>query len=166
MANEVSKGATVTVGCKLPHGIILHLYDMVDVDIQVMGGGVKTVKQAQRRTDVEVRINGNAVVHGRAPQHQIVGRGGEFTDGVALTAGVPKDVWDQWLAANKHSDVVRNGLIFACESHQRAVDQARDHSQKRSGLEPLAQDKDPRAPRGSRTSLGSVADITAGSRKD
>jgi hypothetical protein len=56
---------------------------------------------------------------------------------------------------NKDLDMVRNGLIFANDSADRATDQAKDLKSTRSGLEPLNTDGrkadgsyiDPRMPR-------------------
>lgn len=39
--------ASVTVGCKLPHGLTMRVFDMVETQEPVMGGGFRAVKVAQ-----------------------------------------------------------------------------------------------------------------------
>lgn len=137
---RAKSGQTVTVACKLPHGLALRLYDMVETNQPVMGGGMKVVKQAQQLPG-EFMINGNAHAQNAGPACQITG-------GYALTPGVPKDFWDRWLEANKGSDMVRNNLIFAHEQTSSADGEAREKEKVRSGLERL----DPNnLPRGLRT---------------
>ena len=122
---------TVTVACKLPNGLILRVFDMVDRDEPVMGGGMRKVKVAQERP-AQVTIKGNAHPQNAAPRAPIIG-------GFALTQGVDKEFWDLWLAQNKDSDVVRNRLIFAHENTAKTEDAARakDNAKNRSGFERL-----------------------------
>jgi hypothetical protein len=133
---RVSSGPTVTVACKLPHGLILRQYTMVDTDQPVMGGGIKTVKQAQQLPG-EVAINGNAHPQNAGPKCAIVG-------GYALTPNVDKAFWDRWLEANKDSDMVKNNLIFAHESMDAAQGDAEDKAAVRSNLERLDPKKLPK----------------------
>lgn len=121
--------STVTVACKLPHGMILRVFDMVEKDEAVMGGGFRTAKVAQERA-ARVMINGNAHPQNEAPRSQIAA-------GFALTHNVNKEFWEQWLSQNKDSDVVANGLIFAHGSESSAVAESKDKVAVRSGLERL-----------------------------
>ena len=75
MADQVQvpkSSKTVTVGCKMPGGLVLRLFQMNTEHEQVMGGGSREVKVA-RMKDKAVRINGCAVpagtVTGSAPWH-------------------------------------------------------------------------------------------------
>jgi hypothetical protein len=161
VAEPVKQSDTITVACKLPNGLLLRVFRFEDYTEQVLGGGTKTSKRAIPIGE-PVKINGNAVPHGRAPRHKIVVPGGEsedeavpFTEGYALTTGVPRAVWEQWLAQNKDSMLVKRNLIYATDTVDRAESRALDQAAVRSGLEPL-EEKDPRAPRR----------ITKGSRKD
>jgi hypothetical protein len=129
-------GAKVTVACKLPHGLILRVFGFDTRSEPVMGGGSKEVKVA-RQIGESVTLNGNAVPFGKAPEHPIIG-------GYALTHGVDKELFDKWLEQNRDSDLVRNRLIFAYESQDKAVDRAKEHAKARSGLEPIDPDNLPK----------------------
>jgi hypothetical protein len=140
-APRARSGATVTVGLKHPNGIVLRVFLMEEVNEPVMGGGWRTVKQARAKEGIEIVLNGNAVPFGAQPKCEIVA-------GYALTRGVSKDVWDEWLKQNANSALVKNGLIMAWEKPDFARDAAKERRATRSGLEPLSQADDPRAPKG------------------
>ncbi len=109
--------------------------------------GFRSVKKSHQVGDA-VKINGNSVLHGKAPRHQIVGYGdGPFTDGYGLTPGVDKDFFERWMEQNLESAIVRNKLVLAYDRIDDAIDAAKDHVAVKNGLEPLLQDKDPRTPR-------------------
>lgn len=125
---------TVTVACKLPHGLFLDLVDPgvfkdVDPKVGVMARPVDP--------DNRVRINGAARPVGvPLPEDaaQVVG-------GYALTPGVPKAFWDKWLAQNKDAPYVKQNLIFAAERAGSVVGEAKEKREIRSGLEGLNPDK-------------------------
>lgn len=123
------EGGTVTVACKLPHGLFLRNFTMIERDEPVMGGGTKVAKVAQEKGD-RIRINGVAVPFGAIPNYPIVG-------GYALTQNVDADFWNEWLRANRDSDVVKNKLIFAHATPAQAHDQSTEQQKVRSGLEPI-----------------------------
>lgn len=126
---------TVTVALKHPHGLILRLYDMVEVDEPLMGGGYKTVKRAQQIPG-EVRINGYSQPNKKVPP---AATSGAF----ALTYGVPKLFWEKWLADNKGHPYVEKGLIFAAASNGYVSQKAKEREELRSGLEPINPDRPP-----------------------
>lgn len=135
-------GETVTVACKMPHGLVLQLQQMQEVRVPAMGGGFVIEKQF-RPTGDQIVIKGNAVPVGVAPSHEIAG-------GYALTPGVPKDFWETWLEQNAELDLVKRGLIFAESGVDRARDAGKEQKATRSGLEPLNGTdpaKDPRVPK-------------------
>lgn len=124
-------GDKVTVACKLPHGVRLRTFNMEKDREPVMGGGTREVKKAVW-DGREFVIKGVAAPAGMAPKARMMG-------GFALTPGVDKDFWEAWLAQNKESDMVKNGLIFAQTQGDRASlrDNVKDHVKQRSGLEPI-----------------------------
>lgn len=130
-----SSGGTVTVGCKLPNGYIMRIFDMVDMAEPIPGAPAKTFKRAVPN-EKQYTLRGNRVPFGMMPRYQIIG-------GYALTPGIPADVWDKWLSQNKDSDLVKNNLIFAHEKVENAAAQAKDQATVRSGLEPINPDKPP-----------------------
>ncbi len=134
---RASSSSFVSVACKVPNGIELQNYKMVDSAEPLTGGGQRMVKVAHK-DGPPIRINGPSRYHGAAPTCQIV-------MGFAITPRVPADHWERWLAANKDSAIVKNGLIFANPDRDSLRDEAEDHRKQFSGLEPLARRGDPRA---------------------
>lgn len=135
---------TVTVACKLPNGLILRGFRMIESSQQVMGGGTRMVKEAID-TGMRQVINGIASEHGK-PLLDPEGNPINMAQSFALTYNVDADLWDLWLEQNKNSDVVKNGMIFA---HAKPIElraEAKDKRDLRSGLEPMNPQGDPRSP--------------------
>ena len=122
-------GETVTIACKLPHGLKLRVFDMVERTEHVMGGGSRAFKLAQPK-EKTFNIAGFAHPQNAAPKAQLI-------EGYALTHGVDKDFWDLWIAQNADADMVKNGLIFAHVKQQDTNAEAREKKTTRSGLERL-----------------------------
>jgi hypothetical protein len=122
-------GAKVTVACKLPHGLLLRVFDWETRSEPVLGGGIRDVKVAAARPEM-VRVRGNAVPFGVVPRWAI-------EDGFALTPGVDKEFFDLWMEQNRNHAAVRAGLIFAFEKHEDAASEARNRASLKSGMEQL-----------------------------
>lgn len=129
---------TVTVACKLPNGLVLRVFNMVERSELVLGGGSRKIKQAVQSDHAPIKINGCAAPFG-SPQ--------ALYGGYALTPNVPKDVFDEWLKQNADADVVRNNLIFAADKTDYVADKATEQRDLTSGLQPLSQEGDSRAPK-------------------
>lgn len=134
---KASSSNFVSVACKLPNGLMLQNYKMVDSAEPIQGGGQRMVKVAQK-DGMPIRIHGTARHFGQAPRCPIV-------MGFAITHKVPADFWERWVEANKDSAIVKNTLIFANPDGEGLRDEAKDNRKRFSGLEPLAQKGDPRA---------------------
>ena len=120
---------TLTVGCRHPNGIIMRLYAMVDVDQQVMGGGVRSVKEARALIDKgEVKLNGCARFVGKDMPHDIRG-------GAGLTYGVDADFYAEW--ARQNPDLVRNKVVFAHAKPNETTAEAKDVRPVKTGFEPI-----------------------------
>src|SRR5882672_6276275 len=78
--------ATVTVGCKLPSGFVLHLYKMEPFHEAVFGGGV-------RETTIARRLPGEWILNGYGEKHgelgKIIRNRHQISGGFGLTPGVP-----------------------------------------------------------------------------
>lgn len=120
---------TVTVACKLPHGLILQLQRPVKMVEPVLGGGVREYTISQRFGE-QVTIFGNRTPFGQQPKCTIIGD-------YALTPGIDKTFFEEWMKQNANHDVVVNELIFAHKSRDHAEGFARENAGRRSGLEPL-----------------------------
>lgn len=120
-------GEKVTVACKLPHGLRLRLFKMVDGHENVSGNNVRTIKRAEQ-VGADVVIRGVAVEFGKEKP---------LTGGYALTTGVDKKFFEEWMRQNAEHDAVKNHMIFAAGSRDAAEGKAEDHAKDKSGLEPL-----------------------------
>lgn len=127
---------TVSVACKLPSGLILRLFKMVDGQ-ETAPGGYRAVKKAEQLPG-EVQINGNSVAWGVVPAHRIIG-------GYGITEHVPAEFFEKWLEQNADHPAVVNNLVFAVNKGDEYAP-TEERKKVLSGLEPLSPEKDPRAP--------------------
>lgn len=160
MANAGQKataaGQKITVACKLPHGMRLRLFKMVETTENVSGNNVRMVKIAEQVGE-DVVLKGCAVAFGQDKP---------LFGGYALTHNVDKEFFDEWLKQNEKHDAVKNGLIFAAATRDAIEGKAEDHEKTRSGLEPLDMSMvkrgermvaaDPRMPRGNNPNLSPI----------
>ena len=127
----IGNNRVVTVCCKIPNGVILQCWKMVDQTEQTLQGP-RSVKVAERLPE-SYKINGNSRHRGAdSALNQI-----ELSGGYALTRNVPKDFWDLWLSQHKDMEIVRNRLIFAFAKAEDVKSEARNCEKLTSGLEPL-----------------------------
>lgn len=120
---------TVTVACKLPHGIKIRDHEEGVTHENVMGGGTRKQK-VFRPVGPVIRIKGPLVPKEFIRMVEVVG-------GYAITEGVDAVVWDKWIRWNREATFVENQLIFGDESGDKVRGWAREHAGVRSGLEPL-----------------------------
>jgi len=135
-------GETVTIACKLPHGLVLRVFAWEEFDEPMRDGSFKRSKRARPIETMEYTVRGTWT----ASAGQAYARNNNaVTDllpgGYALTYGVPKDTWDLWYEQNRHSALVRNNIIFAQLTHVKATEQSKELRSVKSGLEPLDPDK-------------------------
>lgn len=119
--------STVTVACKLPHGMHLEIRNpagLVERRVTIKGARLKTNK------------NGREITKG----HETTD---DYGRGFGLTHGVPADFWARWAEENKEYPPFARGMIFAQGSDVDARAQATEMSEIQTGLEPLSQDKLP-----------------------
>lgn len=103
---------TITVGCKLPHGMHLDIRHHGQTMKRVTLNGIYTSKKGQLIIPSE--------------------RGG-----YALTTNVPKDFFDEWMRLNKDHPAVANGLIFYHRQEASVVSMAQERDELQHGLEPI-----------------------------
>lgn len=147
-ANRSNKGAgmTCTVGCKIPNGLILQLYRMVE-GVEPSPQGARPVQVGQKYGE-PVKLNGfSQPLTGIPVSHQIIG-------GFGLTHGVSVEFMERWLEQNKDLDMVKNGLVFFTENRSEAEAEARDKRMIPSHMGPLSEKRgangqyiDPRMPK-------------------
>lgn len=156
MADNSAKATaarTVTVACNMPHGIVLRAFRPVVVSQAVLGGGTRDVTE-HYETGQRFRISGNAIPAAREPGKVYP----EIANGYALTPGVPAELWEEWLKANKETPLVVNRCVFAVERDP--VGEAKRQGEQKSGLEPIDPAGDKRMPRGGQN----VSKVTQGER--
>lgn len=131
---------TVTVACKMPNGLQLRVFKMVDGIEPILGGGHRTIQRAEQ-VGGAVKVNGPVVPYGQVPKHTIVG-------GYALTPGVDADFWAAWYEQNKSTELVKNKIIFGSEQEDKIKRHAEAHAKVKSGLEPIDPENPPQGMRG------------------
>lgn len=134
-APKDSSGDTVTIACKLPHGLVLRAFVVRETE-EVTPQGSRTIKKAEQIPG-EFVVLGNSFPEGGAPR-------GRMEFGFALTPGCPKQLWDKWHHDNKANPMVTNGLVFANSSDRSAIAEAREKENERSGFERLDPTKLPK----------------------
>lgn len=136
--NDSPSNATVAVASKLPMDFILRLYTWVTRNELVMGGGSREVRVAEAaRGTKEFIVQGNSWAQNKGAHQQIVG-------GYAITHGIPKAFWEQWLEQNKDADIVVNGMLFAHGETASTIAEAKEKEGQKSGLERLDPNKLPK----------------------
>ena len=129
--NDETGGATVSVASKLPMPLVLQLHDQVKKYEPVMGGGQREVIEYQKRFGAPTfTVEGNSFPQIKGPHQQLVG-------GYAITHGVPKAFWDEWLEQQGQSEIVVNNMIFAHEEAKSTTAEATEKSSLKSGMERL-----------------------------
>jgi hypothetical protein len=125
-------GGEVVVATNLPMGMVLQIFDIKEQWVAAPTGG--HMEKVGRARPQSYRARGNAVDMARVME-------GTFdmptiVNNYALTPGIPKDFWDEWLAQNLEQAYVVNHCIFAevDEARVRARARARGKENK-SGLE-------------------------------
>jgi hypothetical protein len=118
------RSSRVTVGCKLPNGIIIHDEHMEEEK----GTDGAVIRKFVRHGDPIELAGANASM--------IIG-------GYGITRNVDGDFMRKWLKDNADFKPVRQGLIFCNDETDGAIDQARERETVVSGLEPLRADKMP-----------------------
>ncbi len=150
--SEPGKGSqTVTVASKFPAAIILQACRESTWYEETREGRVKRNRFDKAGPTFTVR--GTSQPNGQLPKGY---RRPNIEGGYALTRGVPRDLWETWLAQNQDTDLVKNKVIFASPDHDELIGLARDHEHVRSGLEPLNPDGDPRAPKSLNPQVGNI----------
>lgn len=129
--SESTGGATVTVASKLPMDFILQLHDKVKKFEPVMGGGTREYHIYQKRFGAPTYvINGVSYPQNKGPHQQLA-------CGYAITHGIPKAFWEEWLDQQKDHEAVKNGMIFAHAEANSTLAEAREKENVRSGMERL-----------------------------
>ena len=144
-AVNVSASKTVTVACKLPHGLTLRLFKMVAHEEPVLGGGVRDSQVAEEVGD-RVTIHGYLRAHGDEREIRVLTRG-LGRSGWALTPGVNRTFFEEWIKQNKDMPAVKNGLIKAHESTSYLEGFAKEHTKLKNGVEPIDPKNPPRVGR-------------------
>lgn len=144
--SKTENAKTVTVGCKMPSGLVLKVYKFVDAYEPVMGGGSRKIKVGQQ-VGGDVVLKGFATEAGKHAPHAIIG-------GFGLTPGVDAEFWNLWLEQNRDLDLVKRGLVFAHGETASAEAEAKEKVKEKSGLEALDPGKLP--VKGVATALESV----------
>ena len=144
---------TVTIACNLPNGHILQLYDIEEVE-SIMPNG-RAIKENMATLNLEHgqwALNGSKLdmarlQSGDMPDYRVI-KGTTPDCGYALTPGIPRDFAERWFEQNKRNPLVTLKHIYMAGTEDRAVGQARDFKDFKSGFQGLNQAGDYRVPSG------------------
>lgn len=149
-STPLSDGDTVCVACKIPQGVIMDHYEMVDDFESMYGGGSRPIKRSvptgRRFILAGLGKEIAAMRQGVMPMTPNAG-------GYAITAGIPREFWEWWSHAYRDQPMLNpeRPLVFAEPTLSRALARARELSATESGFEPI----DPNDPR-KRTGMRAV----------
>ncbi len=121
---------TVTVLCRMPHGLRLRISHEGDAERRAQLSADKRPDLSPVGYVKEIEIKGA----NRAPDYHpkdnvLLGRVGRTT--------VDKAFWDAWLKQNADSDLVKNKCVFAEQTDARANARADELKAEKTGFEPL-----------------------------
>ena len=120
---------TVTVGCKLPRGYVMRVFDVESTFEPVMTGGTGPATREVKR----YFPTGRVVLKGTGRQQD----GRDIVGSYAFTHGVDADFCARWFEANKSSEVVQKGFIVAHAKPHEAQAAATAHEREKTGYEPV-----------------------------
>lgn len=113
---------TVTVGCKLPSGLVMELIEVGNGLLPAVKGKTVTLAGAN---SLRVGMVGNPL------------------NGRFATTQVEEEFAKAWFERNKNLECVRTGLVFPCEKPNAAESMAKERDAVKTGLEPLDPKKPP-----------------------
>ena len=121
---------TVTVCCRLPHGLRLRLTPEGDVARRAALSKAGTPDRSPTVYVKEVVVNGaNRAPDFHPKDNVLLGRVGRTV--------VEKSFWDAWHAAHKDSDLVKNSCVFAELTDAKADAKSREFEAVKTGFEPV-----------------------------
>lgn len=121
-------GKTVTVACRLPHGLVLQLQQKTTRPEPVMGGGFRDVP-VWEKVGPSVTLKGWSHPVERAASTEI-------SNGYALTYGVDADFMATWMEQNSEHSAVKSGNIMVVTRPGDVKAKTREHLGERVGFEP------------------------------
>jgi hypothetical protein len=134
---------TVIVACLIPNGLVLQLQRPMEKFEDTRDGPRPrsyNVKYGEQRA-----VRGPARPVGTLPKDFDKWRPPvQIEGGYALTHGIPRDFWEQWLEQNAKAEYVVNDMISGHATIEDAVAWAREREALRSGHEPISTDEDAR----------------------
>lgn len=124
---------TVTVLCRLPHGLVLRLAPQGDAERRAQLSKEDRPDRSPTRIVQEVTLNGANRAPDFHPKNNVMlGRVGRTV--------VPKDFWEAWSAQHADSDLVKNQCVFAELTDARANAKANEFREEKTGFESINPD--------------------------
>jgi hypothetical protein len=157
-------GDWVYVGCKIPNGVILQRFEWKE-EVVSTPTGLQSMKLARPVPGSQFHLNSIGDLRHK-PKDFVDRFGGQIAPGFCSITRVPRDLWESWSEIMRDSDLLKNGMVFACKSHDDAVLEATSRADIRSGLEPIDPDRPElttgREIRAVRNQMGGVSQVMRG----
>lgn len=128
---KLEAAKTISVGCKIPQGLIISIHQMIERDEPVLGGGMRRVKEAMELPETRIHIRGIGQKIARDKS------GLPIVTPYAITNDVDAETFRAWMEQHKDSDIVKKGLVWAMPSENDARAHARETRDLKTGFEPL-----------------------------
>lgn len=123
---------TVTVFCRLPHGLRLSVYDLDEIK--------RRDALSRNKTPDYSPVQASHIVLRGARDDARYHKKDNVLLGMAGRTDVPKDFWDAWYSQNKNSDFIRNHLVFAETTERAGAARQAELAAERTGFESLDPD--------------------------
>ena len=120
----------------------------------VKNGNNAWVEEVYVKTGEIVTIAGTSYPSGQVPEG--MPERPLIVHGAALTFGVDRELWENWLEQNKNTAMVKNGMVFAHSSQDHVRGMAKESKGSLSGLDALNPKGDRRMPKKLANKVGSV----------
>ena len=126
---------TVSIASKLPMPFVMQLHHKVKRTVQAHGG-TSTIEVFEpvigtKSKPSSFTIAGNSYI--KRPGDAV----GVINSGYAITTGIPKEFWDDWVSLYHSHDAIQNNMIFAHKESASIISMAKEHEGEKSGMERL-----------------------------
>ena len=130
-----ASGDVVTIACKVPMGMVLHVCKKVMMPRKMQDGSIRDIPE-YHRFGKEYRVYGPSHPQNAGPHCTIIGD-------YALTPNIPKEFYDLWYSQHRNDAMVLGRAIFA-NSSNKINGESKEYAKVKSGLERLDPTKLPK----------------------
>ncbi len=147
----------IWVGCKLPQGMVLELFEEPAEDVRrAMELGL-----SNPRVFMPPVLKASVTLKGaNSLANDYSMRGLAQPNFPYAVTPVPEDFWNEWFAKHKNLTAVKRGFIFVAPNERAAKSESKERADEKTGIEPLNPtiERDPRVNTGTKPEQQVAAD--------